>query len=277
MKLQRKALYIYIFIVLLVILMLYAAYTLYISRTNSRKLNVGVLISTCKHYFENVYTLIRELKDSGFKAKDILVVSGQEDADSEIKIDGVKVVKVRYTGLNLTGLIYVNEHMSEYRDKDYWINLPCTITIGPNFGSIILNRLHVIGPNKIIPFINPKLKKTMDMGIIPTGHIIEIGDYLKKMKLTEYTKEDINNLKLQLIYDEDLLFCLPATDKKTPVTFIEKCEKPIWFFVNDKTQYSEFIEEVEGKKILVTHLKTLDFKKYQRNFKGPSSNFVLEL
>jgi hypothetical protein len=278
---NKFKLFMYISIGILVLALLH--YNPFYKEKQYNNLNVGVVITTCKHYFTNVYTLIKELKSSGFDAKDIIIISGQEDENEEVYIDGVFVAKVKYTGLNLTGLIYMNEHMHLYKDKDYWINLPCTISVGKSFGSIILNRLRKIGPNELVPFINPAVKPTMDIGIIPTRHIIEIEGYLKKMKLDTYTEDDIHNLKRQLIFDEDMLFCLPLPENRkdtaTPVNFTKICKKPRHFFVNNKNEIQEYIIKKDDKEIMVTYFKALDFKKYQRNFKGTQNinKFVLEL
>jgi hypothetical protein len=172
--------------------------------------------------------------------------------------------------------------MDAFRDKDYWINLPCTISVGKSFRSAILKHMNRVGYRKVIPFINPKLKPTMDMGVISTRHIYDIRDYLLKMKLTTYTEEDIKNLKRQLIYDENMLFCLPARPEATSAKFTTKCEKmdlsnPLHFFINNRNNIKERITQKSGKAIKTTNFKTLGFKKYQRNFKGPGTEFILEL
>jgi len=281
-KPKNRMFFLYISITFVVIALLLLNTPLYKEKPYE-KLKVGVLITTCKHYFTNVHTLIKELKASGFDTKDILIVSGQEDNNEVIYIDGVFVAKVRYTGLNLTGLMYIKEHMDLYKDTDYWINLPCTISVGKSFGSIILEHIKNIGPNELVPFINPALRPTMDIGIIPTKHIIEIEEYLNKMKLINYTNDDINNLKRQLIHDEDMLFCLPLPEHRkhtaTPVNFKETCKKPKHFLVNNQNELEEYMMKKGDKEIKVTYFKTLDFKKYQRNFKGTQNidKFILEL
>ena len=89
-----------------------------------------------------------------------------------------------------------------YNNIQYWITLPDTIKVGPNFyNNILLFFNTCIKSDNIIysiPFINPKFRQTMDMGILHIKQIQNMGNYLIKIKLNyPYSQSDIIQLKTQ--------------------------------------------------------------------------------
>jgi hypothetical protein len=99
--------------------------------------NCCIVINTCKQYYSNIKDLIRQINEYNFPKQDILIISGQEDIEETFFEDNIKVIRVRYTGLHLTGMIYINEHIESYDHIKYWVFLPDTIKFGKNFYSLL--------------------------------------------------------------------------------------------------------------------------------------------
>ena len=174
--------------------------------------HLGLLITTCKHYFTNIPNVIKDIEECHFPKENVLIVSGQESNNSICYENNIKIVKVDYTGLHLTGLVYLSENNFLFKHIKYWIILPDTIKLNKLFYVKILEYYSAYLENKEIcslPFISPKLRPTMDMGIVHTTHIYNMSDYLKKIKMVQpYTIDEILQLKIQLIYDENIILGL---------------------------------------------------------------------
>ena len=99
--------------------------------------NCCIVINTCKQYYSNIKDLIRQINEYHFPKQNILIISGQEDIEEIFFEDNIKVIRVRYTGLHLTGMIYINEHVKSYDHIKYWVFLPDTIKFGKNFYSLL--------------------------------------------------------------------------------------------------------------------------------------------
>ena len=56
-------------------------------KTNSTRKNknkeLGLLITTCKHYFTNIPNLIKNIEECNFPKENVLIVSGQENENSK--------------------------------------------------------------------------------------------------------------------------------------------------------------------------------------------------
>ena len=74
-------------------------------------MDIFLLITTCQHYFSNIPNVIKDIEECGFPKENVLIVSGQENETSICYENNIKVVKVTYTGLHLTGLIYISENI----------------------------------------------------------------------------------------------------------------------------------------------------------------------
>ena len=99
--------------------------------------NCCIVINTCKQYYSNIKNLISQINEYNFPKQNILIISGQEDIEETFFEDNIKVIRVRYTGLHLTGMIYINEHIESYDHIKYWVFLPDTIKFGKNFYSLL--------------------------------------------------------------------------------------------------------------------------------------------
>jgi hypothetical protein len=165
-------------------------------------MNLGLVITTCKHYYKNIPKLIRELEFCNFPKENIIIVSGQETENKVFYEKNIRVVTVMYTGLHLTGLIHIYENQKLYENINYWIFLPDTVELGPTFYYKILEfYTNYISKQLIysIPFINPKFRQTMDMGIVHIKQIQNMGNYLEKIKRNfPYSSQDVINLKKQV-------------------------------------------------------------------------------
>jgi len=242
-------------------------------------LDCCLVINTCKQYSSNINELINQIKlhNTIFPKENILIVSGQEDENSVDYIDGIKIVKVTYTGIHLTSAIYIQENVKEYLNINYWVLLPDTIKFGPKFFDLIFNYYTQMKKNGqyTLPFISPVIRPTMDMGIVNTKHIINISNYLKKIKLITIDKENLLILKKQLIYDENTILGLRAIcyQPSTKFNYLIDNQSPIYFITNSNTEFQMTIEN----SIQCVYLKTLDLYKYQQNFKGPESELVVSL
>jgi hypothetical protein len=253
---------------------------------NKNNFNIGVIITTCKHYFTNIPQLIIDLKANNFKDENILIVSGQEDNNHEYILNNIKIVKVTYTALHLTGLVYLYKNISSHNHIDYWIVLPDTIKIGSNFKNNITNFMinnDVYRENiYTIPFINENIRPTMDMGIMTNRHIINMGDYLNKILLTDYDKTKIIELKKQLIYDENIILGLKIyfLENATKFKYNDSNFSPELikhYIVNSKNDIIEKEIILNGKLVNEVTFKTLDLIKYQRNYNGFKKEPVMEL
>jgi hypothetical protein len=242
-------------------------------------LDCCLVINTCKQYSSNINELINQIKlyNTLFPKENILIVSGQEDENSVDYIDGIKIVKVKYTGIHLTSAIYIQENVREYLNINYWVLLPDTIKFGPKFFNLIFKYYtHMKNNNQFtLPFISPAVRPTMDMGIVHTKHIINISNYLKKIKLTTIDKENLLILKKQLIYDENTILGLKAIcyQPSTKFNYLINNQPPIYFITNSNTELQMTIEN----SIQCVYLKNLDLYKYQQNFKGPESELVVSI
>ena len=247
-------------------------------------MGIGLLITTCKHYFTNIPTLIQYIERCNFPKENILIVSGQEDENSIHYENNIKIVKVNYTGLHLTGVIYISENIESFININYWIILPDTIKITKFFYDNIMKYYNTHLKDKEIyslPFINPKIRPTMDMGIINIKHIANIIDYLKKIKkIHPYNINDVLELKKQLIYDENTILGLPSTVplKSTKFNYINSSYPvPNVFIINNKNKIIEKKVIINNKLCNVIYLLNIDMYKYQRNFNGPTKKLIMEL
>jgi hypothetical protein len=243
-------------------------------------MNIGIVINTCKNYYKNLSTLIPQLISLPISKNNIIIVSGQEDKESIIYENSIKIIKVQYTGLNLTCAIYLYEHIDEYPDIAYWIMLPDTIEIGPLFFEKIMYYYDLYLKDQSqcsLPFINPSIRPTMDMGFIHRNHFARMGNFLHKIKLQSTEREHLIQLKKQLIYDENVIFGIESVHLGNATVF-EYCnsyEKPKYFITNDHVDLTETI--LENGYINRVYFCLLDLYKYQRNFKGPSFPVILDL
>ena len=118
-------------------------------------MDLCLVINTCKGYYSNITELIKQIKL--FPKENILIVSGQENEDVIIYENGIKIVKVKYTGLHLTSAIYINENIEQFTNINYWLLLPDTIKFGDKFFDNIMNYYNLYLKDKEIytlPFIN---------------------------------------------------------------------------------------------------------------------------
>lgn len=246
-----------------------------------KKIDISIVINTCKQYSYHINDLIKQINlyNTIFPKENIIIISGQEDENAIDYIDGIKYIKVMYTGIHLTSSIYINENIRDYPDINYWVFLPDTIKFGNNFFINIFIYYNEMIKNQLfsLPFINPVLRPSMDLGIIHTKHLINISEYLKKMKLIDINKNSLLNLKKQLIYDENIFLGLPATcyDISTKFNYLIKNESPSIFITNSNSEF-EFSISIDNT-IHLAYLKKIDLYKYQRNFKGPDVELIIAI
>ena len=246
--------------------------------------NIGLLITTCQHYFTNIPNIIKNIEECNFPKENVLIVSGQENNNSIYYENNIKIVKVDYTGLHLTGVIYISENMDSFKNINYWIILPDTIKLNKLFYVNILKYYNTYLENKEIyslPFIHPRIRPTMDMGIVHIDHIHNMSDYLNKIKKVQpYNINDIIQLKRQLIYDENTILGLSASSPKDSTKFKyinELNPTPTIFITNNNNELIEKIITFNDKLLNEVYFVNLDIYKYQRNFNGPNVNLIMEL
>jgi hypothetical protein len=243
------------------------------------QLDMCLVINTCKQYSSNITELIKQINlyNNMFPKENILIVSGQENENSIDYIDGIKYVKVTYSSIQLTSAIYINENIKEYSNIKYWTLLPDSIKFGPNFFKLIFDYYIKMKTQNYmsLPFVNPMLRPTMDMGILHTNHIINIGNYLKKVKVLDINKENLLKIKKQLIYDENTILGLNAIcyGPSTKFDYLTENIPPNYFITNFN---SEIEMSIENNKQCV-YLKNLDLYKYQQNFNGPETELIISL
>lgn len=246
--------------------------------------NLGLLITTCQHYFTNVKNIIKNIEECNFPKENVLIVSGQENNNSIYYENNIKIVKVDYTGLHLTGVIYLSENRDSFKNINYWIILPDTIKINKLFYVNILKYYNTYLENKEIyslSFTNPKIRATMDMGIVHINHIYNMSDYLNKIKKVQpYNINDTIQLKRQLICDENIILGLPPQEpnESTKFNYINELNTiPTIFIINNNNQLIEKKIKLNDKLLNEVYFVDLDIYKYQRNFNGPNVNLIMEL
>jgi hypothetical protein len=253
-----------------------------IKKNNEQKsmnidLDCCLVINTCKQYSSNINELIKQIQlYNVFPKENILIVSGQEDENSINYINGIKYVKVTYSGIHLTSAIYIKENLKDYLNINYWILLPDTIKFGPKFHDLIISYYKTMKYNQYtLPFINPIIRPTMDMGIVQTKHIINIADYLKKIKLDHIDRDNLLKLKKQLIYDENTILGLRAVcyEPSTKFNYLTQNTSPIYFITNSNSE----IEISIKNNIQCIYFKNLDLYKYQQNFNGPETELIIAI
>ena len=247
-------------------------------------INLGLLITSCQHYFTNIQNIIKDIEECNFPKENVLIVSGQENNNSIYYENNIKIVKVDYTGLHLTGVIYISENMDSFKNITYWIILPDTIKLNKLFYVNILKYYNTYLENKEIyslPFITPRIRPTMDMGIVHINHIYNMSDYLKKIKKVQpYNINDTIQLKRQLICDENTILGLPpqVPGESTKFNYINEVNTiPTVFITNNNNELIEKEITLNDKLLNEIYLVNLDIYKYQRNFHGLCGNFIMEL
>ncbi len=104
--------------------------------------NLLIVINTCENYFKyNRISLLQQIKES--KLSNIIIISGQEQKDETTNFDGIKVIKVKYTGLHHTSAIYITENYNEFSEFKYFMLLPDTIEFGQEFKEKIVKYYHI--------------------------------------------------------------------------------------------------------------------------------------
>lgn len=248
-------------------------------------MDIFLLITTCQHYFSNIPNVIKDIEECDFPKENVLIVSGQENENSICYESNIKVVKVTYTGLHLTGLIYISENIDLFNNKKYWIILPDTIKLDKLFYINIMKYYDTYLKDKEIhslPFINPSIRPTMDMGILNIKHIYNMSKYLNKIKREQpYNKDDMVKLKIQLIYDENTILGLtpvwPA-GYSTAFNYINwPHPQPTVFIINEKNDLIEKGVTIKNKLCNEVYFSNIDMYKYQRNFNGPYAPLIMEL
>jgi len=249
-----------------------------------------LVINTCKGYFKNINGLINQINkidsEKIFPRENILIVSGQEDKDSVVYRNDIKITKVTYTGLHLTSAIYIHENIDVLKNKfKYFLLLPDTIKFGNNFFTKILKLYEENIKNSdalSLPFLNWTVRPTMDMGILHYNYIINMRNYVNKIKICKpYDMDILKKLKKQLIYNENIIFGLPSYFPKENVTQF-KCvfdfdtEKYVTPIINDKSDVVEKRITKNDKILNRVYFKPLDLYKFQRNF-SLEGDLVMEL
>jgi hypothetical protein len=249
-----------------------------------------LVINTCKGYFKNINGLINQINkidsEKIFPRENILIVSGQEDKEDVVYRHEIKIVKVTYTGLHLTSSIYVYENIDLLKSKfKYFLLLPDTVKFGNNFFTKIVKLYEENIKNSdalSLPLLNWTVRPTMDMGILHYNYIINIRDYLNKIKKCKpYDMDILKTLKKQLIYNENIIFGLPSYFTKDKVTqfnyeFDFDMTKRVSPIINNKNDIVEKRIIKNDRTLNRVYFKPLDLYKFQRNF-SLEGELVLEL
>lgn len=234
--------------------------------------NLLIVINTCENYFKyNRISLLQQIKES--KLSNIIIISGQEQKDETTDFDGIKVIKVKYTGLHHTSAIYITENYNEFSEFKYFMLLPDTIEFGQEFKEKIVKYYQEYLQDKnlqILGFINPSIRPTMDMGIFHIEHLLNISEYFSKMKTFDLSKTNLIKLKETLILDENTIFGAPI--RKEGTNFKTMVKDKI-FLCNEK---KDIIEKRINENINSVYFPSLDLYKFQRNFRGPNHKLILD-
>lgn len=239
-----------------------------------------IIINTCKPYFKTIVPLINEINvidpAKRFPRKNIFIISGQEDTDTESFIQDIKVIRVQYTGIHLTSFIYVSQNMTRF-PFDYFLMLPDTIHFGIDFFTRVQQFSNTLLRNNAYtcyPLIDWELRPSMDMGIVSRSHFEFMKDFLQRIKMKKpYETRSLKELKRTLIYLENAVL-----GQYHPVFGDKHYDyNKIHAISSQPNDIDENIITVQDKEINVVHIKKLDLYKYQRNFRGPNVDVVMSL
>ena len=239
-----------------------------------------IIITTCKQYYsKNIPLIINSIVEFNIPRKNIIIVSSQEVNNSITYKLGIKIVKVKYTAMHLTGLIYIYENLSDYKNINYFLFLPCSIEIKSRFYRLLSEYLNVIKNENIeyTPLINYRIRPTMDIGIMTPKHILRIKNYLKKIKLEfPFSLKQLLNLKRKLIFNENIIFLIQPGFKES--FHISKLNSNLQknkflFIINTKDELNEKIIYNYKENLIynVVFLSKIDIYKYQCNFNETTS------
>lgn len=237
-------------------------------------MNIAFLVSTTKSYYDqSVNRIIKEAQDSGIPSSDLFIVSSQEDSNDCLSLNNVKIFKVTYTGIHLTPLIHVLENLNIYENYTHFCLIHSTSTIGITFYQKLKKILSKLQPPvDAIPFNSPFVGgHTKDVGIISFDQLSSLKNYFKSIKLEEYTSDSLLQLKKQLIFDEDLIFGLkPAAGNLSTKFEPISCGRQLVTANGIENPSNIIIKDIqlEGETLRRSYYPSLDFYKYQRNFKG---------
>lgn len=234
--------------------------------------NLLIVINTCENYFEYTReTLLKQIKES--KLSNVIIISGQEQKDETIYLDGIKVIKVTYTGLHHTSAIYITEHFDEFSEFKYFMLLPDTIEFGKNFKDNISKYYQEYLQNKdvqILGLINPSIRPSMDMGIFNIEYLKNISEYFSKIKTYDLSRTNLIKLKKKLILDENIIL---GTRIDKNFKFFKSIVKDQIFLCNNS---KDIIEKRINKNINSIYFPLLDLYKFQRNFRGLCAKMILD-
>ena len=259
-------------------------------------MKIKIVITTCKHYFNiNIPPILDQIESCNIPKNDVIIISGQEESKKKGTIRDVNVISVTYSAMHLTGLIYIYENISDFNNIDYWIALPCTVKFGKSFYNkitqLIINKKKYLDEIYCIPFINPRIRPPMDMGIFNTKHLINMKNYLYKIKLRRpFNDDELKKLKTQLILDEGMILGLPM--KYKPWVNTTKFKYSLGNNYDHKKDFNNFIinfkKDIIEKDLYINnklcnevYLECIDLYKYQRNFQKtiqkPFENVILDI
>ena len=252
---------------------------IYLEKEPETPMDICLVINTCKQNSSNMNELINQINlyNTVFPKENILIVSGQEDTNSISYLNGIKYIKVTYSSIHLTSAIYINENINDFKSINYWVLLPDTIKFGTKFFTKIFKYYNIMKNENSysLPFVSPILRPTMDMGIVHTKHIINMTNYLKKIKVIYIDKTSLLTIKKQLIYDENTILGLRAEFVKdsTKFEYLFTNNPPTTFITNSNLD----IKISTFNNIQCVYLNILDLYKYQKNFDGPYSELFIAL
>lgn len=241
-------------------------------------MKLAYIFSTTKSYYDKtVNRIIKECKISGIPPEDTIIVSSQEDSNESILINGCKVIKVKYTGIHLTPLIYILENRKSHREYTHFCLLHSTSRIGPQFYKKLTNYLNDL--KKTTPFFDAMAFNTIsrraqskDMGILSYDMLRSLFNYFKKIKLININPDSLLSLKKQLISDENLIFGMSAS-RANDATKFELIDIGRRLVFKKGIEESADEESLKIKDIVLgeeklreSYYTSLDLYKYQRTF-----------
>lgn len=237
--------------------------------------NFKILITTHnKQKGFSLDILINNIEKNNIPKGYFIIVNGQSETEYEEYYRDIKIINVKYTGLHHTGMIHLLDNKNKYEENKYWVLLPDTIVFGKKFFSLINYYIYFMKKNnlEVLPFINPKINKTMDLAIYSLDYIISLKEYLYKIKTYKFNNDLLLKLKLQLFYDENIVLGITPLNKFKSTylsTIIINKGLKIYITNNKDELYIRYIfrknrlnNYFRSKEI---YLKNLDLLKFERN------------
>jgi hypothetical protein len=111
------------------------------------------------------------------------------------------------------------------------------------------------------------------MGIVHVDHLRKFNRFFNRIKLSQYTENDLKELKQELILLENLFWGIDYPQEIQLQSRIyseipDDITSPTSFMVNSPDEIKTHFKKYKGRKLKVSHFAPINLTKYQRTHRG---------